>query len=255
MLGGMSMIRGFASLVVCVFWALYGQSTAAQRFEVASVKPSPADQGNGNSGAKSGSGRLTMTNVTLKRCIIGAYGVGPNQILGGPDWLDSDRYEIVAKADQPVGDGMLMTMLQTLLAERFKLAIHRETRPIQAYVLEVAKNGPKLEKAPDEASTTGNGHGLIDARAIAMTRFATVLARQMDAPVVDRTGLEGKFNLKLEWTPESDKPLKPGTDAAAMDSGLSIFTAIQQQLGLRLRPQKVPIEIIVIDHAERPSEN
>ena len=249
------MIRGLASLAVCVSGAIYGQSTASQRFEVASVKPSPADQRNGNSGGHSGSGRLTMTNVTLKRYIMGAYGVGPNQILGGPDWLDSDRYDIVAKADQPVGDGILMAMLQTLLAERFKLAIHRENRPIQAYILEVAKNGPKLEKAGDAASTTGNGHGLIDARAIAMTRFAAVLARQMDAPVVDRTGLEGKFNLKLQWTPESDKPLKPGTDAAAMDSGLSIFTAIQQQLGLRLRAQRVPVEMIVIDHAEKASEN
>lgn len=250
------MIRGLASLVVCFSGAIYGQSTATQRFEVASVKPAAADQrNNGNSGSKSGTGRLTMTNVTLKRCIMGAYGLGPNQILGGPDWLDSDRYEIVAKADRPVGDGMLMTMLQTLLAERFKLAMHRETRPIQAYGLEVAKNGPKLEKAPDAESTTRNGRGLIDARTISMTRFAEVLSRQMDAPVVDRTGLEGAFNLKLEWTPESDKPLKPGTDAAAVDSGLSIFTAIQQQLGLRLRPQKVPVEMIVIDHAERPSEN
>jgi uncharacterized protein (TIGR03435 family) len=251
----MPMIRGVAGLAVCVSGALYGQPATAPRFEVASVKPTAVDQLNGNSGGKSGNGRLTMTNVTLKRCIIGAYGVGPNQIQGGPDWLDSDRYEIVAKADQPVGDGILMTMLQTLLAERFKLAIHRETRQIQAFVLEVAKNGPKLESAGDAESTTRNGRGLIDARAIAMTRFAAVLARQMDAPVVDRTGLEGKFNLKLEWSPESDKPLKPGTDAAAMDSGLSIFTAIQQQLGLRLRPQKVPVEIIVIDHAERPSEN
>jgi uncharacterized protein (TIGR03435 family) len=248
------MIRAVASLAVCVSGALYGQSAATPGFEVASVKPTAADQRNGNSGGHSGSGRLTMTNVTLKRYIMGAYGVGPNQILGGPDWLDSDRYDIVAKADQPVGDGILMTMLQTLLAERFKLAIHRENRPIEAYILEVAKNGPKLEKSGDAASTTGNGHGLIDARAIAMTRFAAVLARQMDAPVVDRTGLEGKFNLKLQWNPESDKPPKPGADAA-MDSGLSIFTAIQQQLGLRLRPQKVPVETIVIDHAERPSEN
>src|SRR5712691_6728246 len=122
----MSMIRAVASLAVCVSGAVFGQSTVAQRFEVASVKPTSADQLNGPSGGKSSRGRLTMSNVTLKRCIMGAFGVGPNQILGGPDWLDSDRYENVAKAEQPVGDdGVLMAMLQTLLAERFKLAIHR----------------------------------------------------------------------------------------------------------------------------------
>ena len=87
-----------------------------------------------------------------------------------------------------------------------------------------------------------------------MDRFAEVLSRQMDLPVVNRTGLEGVFNLKLEWTPESAKQIKPGVDGAAME-GPSIFTAIQQQLGLRLRAQKTPVEILVIDHAEKPSEN
>src|SRR5260370_17705685 len=183
MLGGMPMIRGVAGVAVCVSGALYGQPATAPRFEVASVKPTAADQWNGSSGGHSGTGRLTMTNVTLKRCITGAYGVGTNQIQGGPDWLDSDRYEIVAKADQPVGDGILMTMLQTLLAERFKLAIHRETRQIQAFVLEVAKNGPKLESAGDAESTTRNGRGLLDARAIAMTRFPPAFPPQMHPPL------------------------------------------------------------------------
>jgi uncharacterized protein (TIGR03435 family) len=197
-----------------------------------------------------------MSNVTLKRCIMGAFGIGPNQILGGPGWLDSDRYEIVAKAERPVDDdGVLMAMLQTLLAERFKLAFHRETRTVPAFLLEVAKNGPKLERAEDEESTTHNGRGLIDAKVITMDRFAEVLSRQMDRPVVNHTGLEGSFNLKLEWTPETVKPVTSGTDGAAIESGLSIFTAIQQQLGLRLRSQKAPVEVVVIDHVERPSEN
>jgi uncharacterized protein (TIGR03435 family) len=121
-------------------------------------------------------------------------------------------------------------------------------------VLEVAKNGPKLEKAEGGESTTNSGRGLLDARNTTMDRFAEVLSRQMDLPVVNRTGLEGVFNLKLEWTPESAKQIKPGADGAAME-GPSIFTAIQQQLGLRLRSQKTPVEILVIDHAEKPSEN
>jgi uncharacterized protein (TIGR03435 family) len=238
------MIRAVASLAVCVSVAVSGQSAVAQRFEVVSIKPASADQLNGPSGGKSGRGRLTMSNVTLKRCIMDAFGVGPNQILGGPEWLDSDRYEIVAKAEQPVDDdGVLMAMLQTLLAERFKLAIHRASKAVQAFVLEVAKNGPKLERAGDGESTTGNGRGLIDAKTITMGRLAEVLSRQMDLPVVNHTGLEGIFNLKLEWTPESAKPVKLGTDGAAIESGPSIYTAIQQQLGLRLRSQKTPVEV------------
>jgi uncharacterized protein (TIGR03435 family) len=248
------MIRAIASFALCVSAVVYGQSAVTERFEVASVRPTSADQSNNSSGGHSGRGRLTMSNVTLKRCIMGAFGVGPNQILGGPPWLDSDHYEIVAKAEQPVGDGILMAMLQTLLAERFKLAIHRETKTIQALVLEVAKNGPKVEKAEGGESTTNSGRGLLDARNTTMDRFAEVLSRQMDLPVVNRTGLEGVFNLKLKWTPESAKQIKPGADGAAME-GPSIFTAIQQQLGLRLRSQKMPVEILVIDHAEKPSEN
>ena len=250
------MIRAVVSLAICVSGAIRGQSVVAQRFEVASVKPISADRLNGPSGGQSGRGRLTMSNVTLKRCIMGAFGIGPNQILGGPGWLDSDRYEIVAKAEQPVDDdGVLMAMLQTLLAERFKLAFHRETRTIPAFVLEVAKNGPKLERAENGESTTHNGRGLIDAKVITMDRFAEVLSRQMDRPVVNHTGLEGSFHVKLEWTPETSKQVTPRPDGAAIESGPSIFTAIQQQLGLRLRSQKAPVEVVVIDYVERPSEN
>jgi uncharacterized protein (TIGR03435 family) len=178
------MIRAVVSFAVCV--AVYGQSAAA-RFEVASVRPSHADPSS-SSGIKTGHGRLDAKNVTLKRSIIGAYGVGPNQIFGGPDWLNVDRFEIV---------GVFMGMLQTLLAERFKLAIHRETRTIPALVLEVAKTGTKLEKAEGGEHTTNNSPGRIDAQHTTMDYFAGLLARQMDLPVVDHTGLEGTFNLKL----------------------------------------------------------
>jgi len=213
---------------------------------VASVKPIDADPG--SSGIKTGRGRLTANNVTLKRCIMGAYHVGRNQIVGGPDWLDSDRFEISAKAEQPADDDELfMKILQTLLAERFKLALRSETRTMAAYVLETAKNGPKLEKAKAEEGMTNSGRGRLDARNSTMDHLAEVLSRQMDLPVVNRTGLEGGFNLKLEWTPESAKP--------STDAGPSIFTALQEQLGLRLRTQRVPVEVFVIDHAERPIAN
>lgn len=243
------MVRAIASLAVCVSGAVYGQSDVGQRFEVASIRPSTANPN--SSGINTGNGRLTATNVTLKRCIMGAYGVGPNQIIGGPDWLDADRFDIAAKAEQPVGDHILMTMLQTLLAERFTLGLHREMKPIESYVLEVAKNGPKLEKGDGKGSSTNSGRGEIVATNATMDRLAEILSRQMDLPVINHTSLEGDFKLKLQWTPEGATAAK-STDTT---DGPSIFTAIQEQLGLRLHAQKVPVEVIVIDHVEKPSEN
>jgi len=241
----------------CALWACAasGQTAAALEFEVASVKPSKADP-RSSSGINTGHGRLTAYNVTLKRCIMGAYGVGPNQITGGPAWLDSDRFEIAAKAEQPANeDAILMTMLQSLLAERFKLALHRDTRLMRAYVLEVAKNGPKLEKADGgEASTSSNrSSGIIDAKNSTLDHFAEVLSRQMELPVMNRTSVEGIFNIKLQWTPEGTRPASPGADAAM--GGPSVFTAIREQLGLRLRAGKVPVAVLVIDHAELPAAN
>ena len=191
--------------------------------------------------------------MTLKRCIKGAYGVGPNQIIGGPDWLDSDRFEITAKAEGPVGDRILMTMLQTLLSERFKLALHREKRSVEVYVLEATNNTTKLEKGDGGGAKTSNGRGDIVATNTTMDRFAEILSRQMDLPVVNHTELEGVFNLRLQWTLESARLAKPSDVPTA--EGPSIFTAIQEQLGLRLHAQKVPVEVLIIDHAERPSGN
>jgi uncharacterized protein (TIGR03435 family) len=248
------MLRALTTLALCIPAATHAQSTAAQQFEVASVKPSQADP-NSSAGIRTRHGRLDGNNVTLKRCIMGAYAVGPHQIAGGPGWIDSDRFEISAKADRPIDDDdALMLLLQGLLADRFKLVLHRETRTIRAFVLEASKNGPKLEKAePGEASTntsTSNTGVEIDARYTTMDAFAKILARKMELPVVNRTGLPGIFNFKLRWTPERAKV--PDTGAAEAPS---IFTAIQEQLGLRLRSQKAPVEILVIDHAEKPSEN
>ena len=139
------MLRTIATLAISASGVLCAQP-ATPRFEVASVKPSNALPN--SAGVKTGHGRLDASNVTLKRLIIGAYGIGPHQVSGGPDWLESDRFDISAKADQPVDDdAALMLMLRDLLADRFKLALHRETRIMQALVLEVTKNGP----APGES--------------------------------------------------------------------------------------------------------
>ncbi len=245
-------IRLTAALLLPLGAGINAQPANAPRFEVASIKPSPAlpSSGDYSSGVSSRNGLMRGVNATLKRYIMGAYAIGPNQVVGGPDWLDTDRFDITAKAEdpagdaQPAGDHELMAMLQTLLAERFKLATHRESRPIEAYVLEVAKNGPKLEKSEGGTSSTDNGRGNLAVKNTTLDRFAQVLSRQMDLPVVNHTGLEGAYNMQLKWSLDSAKA-----------DGPSVFTAIQEQLGLRLRAQKTPIEVIVIDHAEKPTEN
>ena len=251
------MARAMAILAVCFCGLMHAQSAInAPQFEVASIKPIGAsNDGYSSSGIKTGHGRLDAVNVTLKRCIMGAYGIGPHELSGGPDWINSERFMIAAKAEQPIDDdGALMVMLQNLLVERFKLVIHRETRTMQAFVLEVGKNGPKLEKAeggPAETNTSnGKGSVSIEARNTDLPAFAQRLAREMELPVVNQTGLPGIYNFKLRWTPENSKALIDGTAEWP-----SIFTAIQEQLGLRLHSQKAPVEVLVIDHVEKPSEN
>jgi uncharacterized protein (TIGR03435 family) len=227
-------------LLACA--ALFGEET---RFEVASIKPS-ANPNPGDYGTTTKPGRLLMENLTLKRAVMGAYRLGPNQVAGGPDWFDSERWVIEAKAEGPAGDSELMKMLQGLLAERFALQVHRESRPMNAFVLEVAKGGPKMQRSTADEGKTLHGRGSIDAIRMSMARLAEVLSRQTELPVVNRTGIDGEYDFRLEWTLDRDRPEKDGP---------SLFTAIQEQLGLRLRAEKTPIEVLVVDGASRPSAN
>jgi uncharacterized protein (TIGR03435 family) len=158
---------------------------------------------------------------------------------------------ITAKGE-PAGERALMRMLQTLLADRFKLALRHETKRLDGYALEV-KNGRKLEKNDGKSANISNGRGHIVATNFSMDQFAEILSRQVDLPVVNRTGLDGGFNIDLQWTPGGDRPARPD-DLTPFD-GITIFTAIQEQLGLRLHAEKVPVEVLVIDHAERPDAN
>ena len=236
---------GFA-LTVLLAATLEAQPASAPRFEVVSIRPTDPGDYESGSGIQTGKGRLIGQHVTLKRCIMGAYAIGPNQIFGGPSWLDTDRFEIQAKSDRSTDDGKLFDeMLRTVLAERFQLVFHRETRSTQAYVVSVAKSGPKLAKTTAGEAATDSGRGRLHARAVTMRRFAEILARQMDLPVVDKTGIDGAFDLKLDWNPDSRRP----------EAGPSLFTAMQEQLGLRLTSRKEPVEMFVIDRAVKPAEN
>jgi uncharacterized protein (TIGR03435 family) len=223
------------------------------RFEVASIRPSnPEEMGAGRSGCQSGNGLVRCTNVTLKRSIAGAYVVGPDRVLSGPKWIDDDRFQITARASERIGDKALMVMLQTLLADRFKLVLHRASRLGAAMVLEVAKKGPKLQPAGDARPSCNNAHEHLEATAMTMADFAELLSHNLNLPVLNRTGLAGAFNFELHWN--ADRSITDRDDAAA-DLRSEVSTAIAQQLGLALKPKRMPSEMLVIDHAEKPSEN
>jgi len=238
------------ALVALLIARAFGQ-TAPPAFEAASIKPSTAEPGSG-SGIPSRKGSISARNVTLKRCIRGAYDVEESQIVGGPKWVDEDRYDIDAKAAGPAGDHELMAMLQSLLAERFKLAFHRETRERPGYALIVAKGGLKAKRSqPDAGSAANSSRTEIDAQACSLRQLAQKLSEVIHLPVADLTGIEGGFDFQLKWTPD-DMQAKAPVDLA---TGPSVFEALQEQLGLKLEARKVPTEVLVIDHAEKPTEN
>ena len=239
----------------------FAAQAAAPAFEVASVKPN-TDAPLVFSGITAiSNGRLSATAMTVKELIAGAYRMEVREITGGPGWIESDRYDIEARASDAAGEPQLRLMLQTLLAERFRVRLHRETREGPVYALVVAPGGPKMKAFSGEC---GDGPGLITlygrliGKCGSPDKIAASLSRVMDRPVIDRTALTGSFgDIRLDWVPDDTqfpgwgRGLKPVSDPA----GASLFTAIQEQLGLRLEPARGPVEIVVIDAAERPAAN
>ena len=258
--------------------AAQSAQTAASRpsFDVASIRRNvSADQG--ASVRPLPGGGLTITNNTLFNIIRNAYNVQSVQIIGGPDWINRDRWDIVAKADGNPLPPQLMVMLQGLVAERFKADVRRETREIEVYALTVARAdrrlGPQLTPSsvdcdavaaavraggtppparPNGLPTCGMRvtAGYATAGGYAIADIARNLAGITGRIVVDRTELTGRFDMELKWTPD---PLQ-ASGPAASDTA-SIFTALQEQLGLKLEPQRTPTEVFVIYSAERPMED
>jgi bla regulator protein blaR1 len=233
----------------------WGQSSS-QAFEVASVKPSRSGGGESNFDSRPG-GRLTATNVSLRELIRLAFGVRDYQIARAPGWIDTARYDIDAKTGSAgnAGDKDISPLLRHLLADRFRLTAHRETRELRVYALAVGKNGPRLIAHNDgSGARTRTGCGHLAGTRLTMDVLATVLSRQFECDVLNRTGLAGKYDFELDWTPEA------GPCATAAESGEpsvrpSIFTALQEQLGLKLESTMGPIEVLIIDHVEKPSGN
>jgi uncharacterized protein (TIGR03435 family) len=233
-------------------------TNAVPRFEVASLKPGqplPPGNFNINLGALS-HGTLTLTNTSLADCLTYAYGLTNKDQLSGPDWIKSKivRFDIVAKTPSSTPLNQVRLMLQTLLTERFQLALHREQKEIPYLALLVGKKGPKLREEIPDSDASGNKSliGRIYSNHMSMITLATLLSRFTGQTVLDMTGLQGTYDLNLEWTPES----AVGEPSSGGDSGPSLFAAVEQQLGLKLEVRKGPVEIIVVDRADRvPIQN
>lgn len=231
-------------------------------FEVATIKPANPDRP-GQSILVDRAGMFTTTNTTLKDLMIFAYGVHPGQIQGLPSWAESDKYDIVGKPDhEGIGnDVQIRSMMKKLLAERFNLTLHRENKELSAFTLNLGKNGPKLtvnETGGNLPGFGGRGPGSIGVRNSTMEQFAGFLqARLVDRPVVDKTGLKGKYDFTLTWRPDQ---LGPAPDNAPpppadLESRPDIFTAMQEQLGLRFQAEKTGVEVLVVDKATKPDDN
>jgi uncharacterized protein (TIGR03435 family) len=221
----------------------------APTFEVATIKPNRT--GGGVSSMRITPGRVTMENVTLKKVTLAAYDIPDDReyALAGPDLLTSEHFDIQASFPPDTPPAQVRAMMQTLLADRFKLALHRETRQLPMYALTVAKNGPKIQPVEDGSAKTSGRPGHFEATKVTMQHFADLIARLMGQQVVDQTGLKGVFDFTLEWSPDE---MRTGESAP----GPSLFTALQEQLGLKLEAKKGPVEVLVVDHIEKaPTEN
>jgi uncharacterized protein (TIGR03435 family) len=312
------MMRLIVGTGLLAFTAI-AQTADGPAFEVASVKAAaPQEQGRIMVGKRGGPGtpdpgQVTYTNTNLKMLLQDAYDVKGFQI-SGPGWIDTERFDISAKIASGTTQEQYRLMVQNLLKERFKIAIHKETKELPVFALLVAKNGPKLKESVEEPTppTDGagpggpsgaglppigpprigkdgmpmmpkggrgmmmmvmNGRFRVAGNQVTMGRMCDMLAQQVDRPVFDETGLKGKYDITLDFTPA------PGTGPAAklgmlamhakdgeaggapppppdQEAGPSLFTALQEQLGLRLEQKKGPVELIVVDKGEKvPTEN
>ena len=226
-------------------------------FDVATIKPT--DPKNQRSGFHYGDGRrVNCDNETLLDIMQFVYGVHSKQILGAPDWAGNEKWDIDGYPDAPgVADyKQMQAMYRKIIAERFGLKMHTEKRSLSIYAIRVGKGGPKLTKSLDQnglSDTTGlewsSQRRVLRVTATNMEEFATAMESVVDKPVADQTGLTGRWDFLLKWRPET----APDTDDPNALPGL--FTAIQEQIGLKLEAAKAPVDVIVIDHVERPSAN
>jgi uncharacterized protein (TIGR03435 family) len=243
-----------------------GKIPADLRFDVSSLKPSDGSRQGGGIRPAPGGQRYEAWNCPIKLMIQVAYRVKAEQVVGGPGWIETDRYDMEAKADKPSNAEELHVMLINMLVDRLQLKFHQEKKEMAMYALTIDKGGPKL--TPHEAANSGEPwidqqqekflHLKLTATSAPMDYVAFRLAQLLDRPVADLTGLKGGYDFTLTYT----RDLPPGFAPGALlngeppdTSGPTIFEALRAQLGLSLKPQKGPVDVIVIDHVEKPTAN
>jgi uncharacterized protein (TIGR03435 family) len=253
-------------------WAIPEAAAATQpmaananpSFEVATIKPSKPDTP-GRVLTVRGT-RVIAVNMTMVALINQAYGIQTKQIVNAPPWMESDKFDITAQPDTPGVPSVeqIKIMIQKLLADRLQMKFHREQREMAAYILTVAKNGPKLKKNEDDPSGLPSLFfqqlGVLSVHNATIAEFAGIMqSAVLDRPVVDQTGLQGKWDFILKWTPDESQfaglGIKVPPPSEAADAPPPLFTAIQEQIGLKLNAEKAPVPVLVIDHIEKPSEN
>jgi uncharacterized protein (TIGR03435 family) len=238
---------------------LLGQATntAAEKsaFDFASLKPAPPPSGRitvdlGNSSH----GRLTLTNVTLSECLRFAFKIYTDDQIVGPDWIKDHRilFDIVAQAPPETPRDKLREMALTLLTDRFQLALHHETRELRYLALVVDKDGLKMHETTEDAPAGSEivRPGRIVYRHVSGQTLAVLLTRFMQQPVLDMTSLKGQYDVNLQWTPDAVNA-SPSTDAGDIAGAPSLFAALREQLGLRLEGRRGPMDVVVVDHANR----
>jgi uncharacterized protein (TIGR03435 family) len=234
-------------------------------FEVASVKPSTPGGRGGGIKPMPGGQTYIATNIPLRLMMMSVYRISDSQIVGEPSWMDTEPWDVDAKAEHPSNLDQLYEMFLALLAERFKLQFHREPKEIAAYVLSVDKSGSKLSRgdpkdAFDIPMKPGDRPGETIGISVQMSYLCWRLSLQLNTPVLNQTGLDGYYNFTLVLPPPQpllQRPDTPGLPPAAGGSDLAsdLTTALRQQLGLKLESRKASVEVFVIDHVERPTNN
>ena len=261
------MIRAALTLIASICALLIATTTpkaqSATAFDVASVKPNTSGDLQHSTGMR---GRtFTATNVPVRLLILIAYDLTsePNRLIGGPAWIRTDRFDVLASTPETAKPADRRQMVQALLDERFRLRVHPETREMPIYELKVARTdgqlGPYLRpsapvdcdaipparRGEDDPCTSFLDDGVIRGRARTMAVLATLVRRSVDRPVVDRTGLSGNFNFDVKFAPEGA--------ADAVSDGTSIFAALGAELGLKLESARGPVDVLVVDSVERPT--
>ena len=228
-------------------------------FDVTLIKPADLTNPQRGIAIAPGNRSIAIYGLTTGELIQRTYAIQESQVSGGPPWMNSDRFDVTAKVETPAppSTDQFWRMLERLLADRFSLKFHRETKMLPGYALVPGKTGPKLAEAAGATPNLRASRGQVQASRVTMSMFVNFLSRYLGRPIFDGSGLGGSYDFRMVWIPaETEQALPAGDNAAPADSAAtSIFTALQDQLGLKLESKTVPIEVFVIDRVERPSEN